>query len=411
MIQPSARDVLHFSRMWLRNKLRQRTWEKNFKRAIAEGHHTVPHATVVQLIPTEACNLRCAMCNQWGDNGYFKNGIRKVEHMDPSAMRSLLAQVDPRDSLISVHGGEPFAYKHIGQLFELLAAGDYDVMVSTNGTLISKHVQSLAKVKNLSLLLSIDGDEQRHDAIRGEGRFRQAQEQVEELCRLRKDLGLPMPFIVMSLVVCEWNADALSGAVEVARSFGAFIVNYNMRWFLAEEVGEAYETHLKEQFNTTSTGAWRGWISEAADHDYKPAAKTMGEIMRKQRWNLKPPYVMTTPSQLRGSDFYRYFADYMEVFGNESCFMPYYWARIHANGDLIFCPGHPDLISGNVFRDGYKKALNSALAIKLRKEVLQNRLPICNRCCGLYMTNTARGNEERVRKELGMRPAVQSPYL
>ena len=113
------------------------------------------------------------------------------------------------------------------------------------------------------------------------------------------------------------------------------------------------------------------------------------------------PFVFTTPSQLRGSDYQTYFTDYLNTFGNESCFMPFYWARIHANGELIFCPGHPDIIAGNVFRDGFMESFNSDVAIKFRKHMLTNRLPICNRCCGLYMTNPARPFEQKARKRLG----------
>ena len=91
--------------------------------------------------------------------------------------------------------------------------------------------------------------------------------------------------------------------------------------------------------------------------------------------------------------------------------MPFYWARIHANGDLIFCPGHPDVIAGNVFRDGFMESFNSEMAVKFRKHILRNRLPICNRCCGLYMTNPARPFEQKARRRLGLPKDVAVHYL
>ncbi|HEV8188540.1 MAG TPA: SPASM domain-containing protein, partial [Pyrinomonadaceae bacterium] len=119
---------------------------------------------------------------------------------------------------------------------------------------------------------------------------------------------------------------------------------------------------------------------------------------------------VTTPNQLRGSDYQTYFTDYLNTFGNESCFMPFYWARIHANGELIFCPGHPDIIAGNVFRDGFIESFNSDVAIKFRKHMLTNRLPICNRCCGLYMTNPARAFEQKARKRLALPKQVNTHW-
>jgi hypothetical protein len=47
-------------------------------------------------------------------------------------------------------------------------------------------------------------------------------------------------------------------------------------------------------------------------------------------------------------------------------------------------------------------ALNSEQSIRFRKYILNNRLPICNRCCGLYMTRPARAFEQRARRNLGL---------
>ena len=340
------------------------------------------------------------MCNQWGEKGYFFEGIRPVQHMDEQGLTTLMRGLSPKDSLISVHGGEPFAYKHLDTLLDLLAEKPFDVMFTTNGTLLKRSLERLAKIKNLGFLLSIDGDEETHDKIRGEGCFKRIKEGLAALFDERRRQGLPLPFVVMSSVVCEWNSEVLDTAYDVARDLGVMAINFNMRWFLNEDIGQAYEKHLKDHFGLTSTGAWRGWISNQADHDYTTAAQTLQRLVHKKR--MRPPFVVTTPSHLRGDDYKTYFADYLDVFGNESCFMPFYWARIHATGELIYCPGHPDIVVGNVFEDGFLEAFNSEKSIQFRKHILGHRFPICNRCCGLYMTNPARPHEQKARKRLGL---------
>src|ERR1051325_5934234 len=75
-------DYLHFARMYRRNRRRQRVWGKLYEEAVRSKSFKLPVATVVQLIPTEACNLRCPFCNQWGESGYFFDGVRRVQHMD-----------------------------------------------------------------------------------------------------------------------------------------------------------------------------------------------------------------------------------------------------------------------------------------------------------------------------------------
>ena len=404
----SIRDFVHFGRWAMRDRLRQKRWGKQYEAAVRSGTFKLPTATVVQLLPTEACNLRCPMCNQWGDNGYFLSGVRRPHHMDPAALTKLMRGLSPRQTMISVHGGEPFAYKFTNTLLDLLAEQQFDVMFSTNGTLLDGYLERMARIKNLMFLLSIDGDEAVHDVIRGKGCYRQAKQSMDALFQIRRRMGMSLPAVFMNFVVCEWNTDTIDAAYEAACDLGVLAINYNMRWYLTEGVGQAYEHQLTEQFGVKSSGAWRGWLSKDHDkHDYSKAGESLRRILAAKKGRLRPPFVITTPRRMRGRDFDNYYADYSNVFGNDSCFMPFYWARIHANGDLIYCPGHPDIIAGNVFRDGFEQAFNSEVTIRFRRYILNNRLPICNRCCGLYMTDLARPYEQRSRRRLGLNEPVQ----
>lgn len=407
----TTHDYLHFAGMAWRGRCRNQAWGKQYEAAVRDGSFKLASPAVVQFIPTEACNLRCPFCNQWGENGYFLAGARKVESIDKTATVRLIQDLSPRDSLINIHGGEPFAYKHIDALLEAVGERDFDVLITTNGTLMHNHIEQLARVKNLAFILSVDGDKESHDRVRGEGMFQQTKEGITSLFELRRKLKMPLPLVVMSTVVCEWTTDVIEKSYEVARDIGAFMLNFNLRYFMPEAAGLAYEKHLQKEFGLKSSGAWRGWVVPGHDkQDYRETADRVRRLLRRKRFRLIPPYVVSGPSQLRGKDFDNWFTDYLNTFGNESCFMPFYWARIHANGDLIFCPGHPDIIAGNVFRDGFMESFNSEMAVKFRKHILGNRLPICNRCCGLYMTNPARPFEQKARRRLGLPKEVTVHY-
>jgi MoaA/NifB/PqqE/SkfB family radical SAM enzyme len=279
----SVSDYLHFARMYGRNRRRQRVWGSLYEGAVRSNSFNLPVATVVQLIPTEACNLRCPFCNQWGENGYFFEGVRRVQHMDEQGLTKLMRGLSPRDSLISVHGGEPFVYKHIDTLLDLLREQQFDVIFSTNGTLLNSHLDRLAKIHNLIFLLSIDGDEETHDKVRGQGTFKAARNSMRALFDLRRSRGVPLPAVIMSTVVCEWTTDVLERVYEVARDFHALAINYNFRWFLTEDVGQAYERHLQHEFGVKSSGAWRGWVSTNHEkHDYSNVAAALNRVLQKK---------------------------------------------------------------------------------------------------------------------------------
>lgn len=409
--QYSIMDYVHYLGMHIRNKRRQKKWAGQFEVAVRERSYKLPCPAVVQIIPTEVCNLRCPMCNQWGEKGYFFDGKRPVQHMDKTGLTRLIRSLGRYDSLISIHGGEPFVYKHMSTLLDLLQEKQFDVIFSTNGTLINNHIDQLAKIKNLCFLLSIDGDEKTHNRIRGDGRYKEARDGITALFEYRQRKGMALPFVIMNFTVCEWNSEIIEKAYESACDFGVIAINYNLRWFLTDEIGMAYEKQLKEHFNIKSSGAWRGWISQHADHDYKYGANVLHRFVQKKRFKLFPPYVAVTPKGLNGKDIEAYYTDYFNVFGNDSCFMPFYWARIHSNGELIFCPGHPDVVAGNVFEKGFTEVFNSREAVKFRKHMLRNRFPICNRCCGLYMTNPGRPYEQKVRQKLGLGKEVNCSGL
>lgn len=140
----TPRDYLRFARFYWRGQRRLRQWSNDFEASVRNGSYKLTYAAVVQLIPTEACNLRCPFCNQWGDAGYFLAGSRKVESIDEHAVTALIRSLSPRYSMINVHGGEPFAYKQIDTLLAALAERDFDVLITTNGTLMKGHLPAVA---------------------------------------------------------------------------------------------------------------------------------------------------------------------------------------------------------------------------------------------------------------------------
>lgn len=340
------------------------------------------------------------MCNQWGDHGYFNQNVRQPSHMPLQALTQLLdsrRQVQ-QDFLLSVHGGEPFAYREMHGLLDYLAYTPIDTLFSTNGTLLSRYAKALARINPRTVyLLSIDGDEHTNDNIRGDGVTARIRQSIQTLRQACLEMKTGSPKIIVNYCLSEYNSSAVNAIIPLAKELGALTVNFNLRWFMPEKAGNQYDVILQQQFAACSSGAWRGWLM---DRPVSNISTAISHIYRlKRRWY--PPFISILPRRLSPRQATQFYQQYDETFGINACVMPSYQVRIHSSGELIYCPGHPDIIPGNVFTEGFDQVYTNGTSQRLRNYVENRLLPICNRCCGLYMTDA-------VTKHLGAGYDVQT---
>lgn len=332
------------------------------------------------------------MCNQWGENGYFLQGDRKASHAPEAEMCKFLDRFSDNhtDFLLSLHGGEPLAYPDLASILKIVKRKKLDTIITTNGTLISRHAEALASAnKQIVYLLSIDGDDQTNDLIRGAGVTEKIRDGIKLLNQYCAELGTGAVKIMINYCVTEDNIDAVNAIAEIAREMNVIAINYNLRWYLPENSGLAYDAILKKEFNITGSGAWQGWQCEQTFANIPQALTKIYRQHRSLRNRLLPPYVTLLPRGLSETQAGEFYSNYAQTFGIEACIMPSYQVRIHSNGEMIFCPGHPDVIAGNVFREDFATVYYNQVATHFRQYVEQQLLPICNRCCGLYMTYAA----------------------
>jgi MoaA/NifB/PqqE/SkfB family radical SAM enzyme len=121
---------------------------------------------------TRRCNLRCDYC--------FVGWSRDwTSDLPEDVARAVIDEGAGLFPMLHFTGGEPFAYRPLFELIERgLDRGYERVLVNTNGTFLSgETVARLASYgERFSLTVSLDGPEAIHDAVRGAGRFREADE-------------------------------------------------------------------------------------------------------------------------------------------------------------------------------------------------------------------------------------------
>jgi len=126
---------------------------------------------VVAWNATKTCNLECVHCYADARKRRFVNELTTAE---ARSMIEDLALLKVPALLIS--GGEPLMRSDILDLAQYAISLDVRVTFSTNGTLIDEQkARQIAEIGVSYVEISIDGDETRHDRMRGRnGAYREA---------------------------------------------------------------------------------------------------------------------------------------------------------------------------------------------------------------------------------------------
>lgn len=113
---------------------------------------------------SELCNLKCVMCMQ---------NIKR-EQIDVERFTSLIKDIGwDRLDRVGFIGGEPFLGKDGLELLHFASVENPHtcIYITTNATLVHKHMETLEKVGNLFLNISIDGIGKAYEKIRVNAKF------------------------------------------------------------------------------------------------------------------------------------------------------------------------------------------------------------------------------------------------
>jgi MoaA/NifB/PqqE/SkfB family radical SAM enzyme len=260
------------------------------------------------------------------------------------------------------------------ELLDYIIETERDTIFTTNATLLNRYAPKLGRLKNAMYIVSIDGDQDTNDRIRGKGTFQRIKENLANLkeCCLEES-GL-MPLLSMNFCISEYIVSSdIIRAYKAAKELGLLNINYGLRWFVTDRAGRDYERQLREEFQVSASDSWKALRCDFSSFEAKG------------RFRL--PYVSITPREAKSTrQIERHFLEHSYSFSRDKCLFPFYFVRLHSNGDVIFCPGYRDIIAGNAFYDDFYKVINSDIARKFRKFCLCNRFSICSKCCGLYLS-------------------------
>ncbi len=132
----------------------------------------------VYLLLTRKCNLSCSHCIR-SSNSTFTEMIEKnlafkiIDEL--SSIRS--------DAVVLISGGEPSLHPEFYEIVVKSAESFRKVVVNTNGLRFNQ-LKNIAALENVSIQISLDGDEESHNMIRGAGTFRKTLLHIDKLSKL-----------------------------------------------------------------------------------------------------------------------------------------------------------------------------------------------------------------------------------
>lgn len=142
-------------------------------------------ADIAYVELTRSCNLRCKHClNSSGDALVDQLSFDEFKDMILKLLKAGIQEV-------RFTGGEPLVFSKVFDLIKLCTESGVYTSIGTNGTLITKKVALKLKLAGLKkAIVSIDGTEQKHDYIRGEGNYKKAMKGIDNLVELGIDVRI-----------------------------------------------------------------------------------------------------------------------------------------------------------------------------------------------------------------------------
>jgi len=124
------------------------------------------------------CNLECSHCRAG-------SSPTKDEFLDPSIVIELFKKLKLHGlKHISISGGEPFIIKDIGFICRQLLDLNYNITITTNGTIDLNQtdlLECVSETDKIRFRVSIDGSKKKHERIRGLNTFDRSLETISKL--------------------------------------------------------------------------------------------------------------------------------------------------------------------------------------------------------------------------------------
>lgn len=343
------------------------------------------------MLVTFRCNLRCLHCYEWGESGFCHDG--GLPGLDPElnlpieiAQKYIEGLKPYRPNFMAVAGGEPLMYPHLFEVARRAREIGCVLGLETNAILLPDKVEKVASHFD-RIHISVDGDEQGHNAVRRHGGSFNAYEMtiagIQALEAHRAKRRTARPTIEVVLVIQPANYERLAEAVfDLKRrcpSVDSIVLS--QRHYLSAEQVEATNEIFTREFGAPNQ-VWGGFVHDPSRMNLRKLKDQLKALEGEARVML--PNMAT-------DDVVRWYEDRTYVpKGTTFCHAPWMQLTLMPNGDVHTCPG---FVAGNLHEQDLDEIWNGELARKNRRHIYENGLfPAC-RACGFLLSCGSKSRE------------------
>ena len=308
----------------------------------------------ISLNLTLRCNLTCTMCTTCYD----------APELSLDEIKDIIDQTSEWGvEVFNPLGGEPFMRSDLEEILLYAVSKGFYVTITTNGTLISKgRARMLARIPSdrLHLNISLDGNRDSNDAIRGEGMYDKAIQGYTAIREADAEAGNSKRKILVNSILHRQNADHYIETMQEFQRLG----------FDGVQILNLFRT---EEGTETSNELW-----------FRPADLAQLESVCQQLLAMKREqgFFQNTEREIRNiPSYYREGLTPLEA----PCWAGWKELYINADGQAIMCDGKLDFLNGafGSVRERSLQELWNSETLRQRREVVKTCSTPCVQTCYL----------------------------
>ncbi len=189
-------------------------WEAEHGRSVLKSR---PFDIGIDLIGK--CNFRtpCVWCYAYHDRNH--DGLNMEE------LKKLGQFFQTSQQLVNCGIGEPFLLPDIDQVLDALHCENKQLIIGTNGVLLTeKNARIVIEKKLYHLNISLDAaTPETYARVKGPY-FEHVIENIRRICRIKRELGVELPIVSMSLLLCKETEKDLETFFKLGKELGVNFV-------------------------------------------------------------------------------------------------------------------------------------------------------------------------------------------